>query len=178
MEAALWHGLVRVSEIHHSDQLDAYLAQRDELLRIARRLVGCPSLAEDLVQDSWVKWSRAKYSPGEAKPVLRRIVSNLSIDWHRRQQREKRRDVDYRTTLTDSREYWPDAERVVVARQDLRRVVAALSKLPKRTLFALRLYSVEERTYREIGTALGVSHVAAFKIVAQALAKAAAALEG
>ncbi|MEM6482062.1 MAG: sigma factor-like helix-turn-helix DNA-binding protein, partial [Pseudomonadota bacterium] len=79
---------------------------------------------------------------------------------------------------SDTREYWPDAERVVVARQDLRRVVAALSKLPKRTLFALSLYSVEGRTYREIGVALGLSHVAAFRLVAQALAKAAAALDG
>lgn len=166
-----------MSEIHENDQLAAYLAQRDDLLRIARRLVGCPSLAEDLVQDSWFRWSHAKYHPGEAKPVLRRIVSNLSMDWHRRQQREKRRDVDYHTTLTDSREYWPDAERVVVARQDLRRVVVALSKLPKRTLFALSLYSVQGRTYREIGAALGISHVAAFKLVAQALAKAAAALD-
>ncbi|MEO0749144.1 MAG: RNA polymerase sigma factor [Pseudomonadota bacterium] len=154
---------------------DKYLSERDNLVAIARSIVNDHAVAEDLVQESWFRWIGASYPLDRSGPILKKIVANLCIDWHRRQARERKRDTEFLSASVN--DHAPATEQLVMARQELRLVIQALSKQPKKNILALRLYCIDGLTYREIGAKLGVSHVSAFKMVAKALASAAAALE-
>lgn len=55
-------------------------AQRPRLLRLAYRMLGSLSEAEDIVQDAWLRWSRVT-DPVEAPAAyLTRIVTRLCLD--------------------------------------------------------------------------------------------------
>lgn len=154
---------------------EKYLSERENLLAIARSLVKDHALAEDLVQESWFRWIGASYPLDRSGPILKKIVSNLCIDWHRRQARERKRDTEF--LRASAHDYAPATEHVVVARQQLRLVARALAKQPQQHVMALRLYCIDGLTYRDIGEKLGVSHVSAFKMVARSLACAAEVLD-
>ncbi|RTL50755.1 MAG: sigma-70 family RNA polymerase sigma factor [Bradyrhizobiaceae bacterium] len=55
--------------------------QRQRLLRLAYRMLGSMSEAEDIVQDAWLRWQRADRSGVESPPAfLSRIVTRLCLD--------------------------------------------------------------------------------------------------
>lgn len=62
-----------------SGQLDAYLAARPRLIRLAYRFVGSMTEAEDIVQEAWLRFADAK-AVQHPDRYLSRIVSNLSLD--------------------------------------------------------------------------------------------------
>ncbi len=56
-------------------------AQRPRLLRLAYRMLGSFSEAEDVVQDAWLRWQRADHSAIAAPPAfLSRVVTRLCLD--------------------------------------------------------------------------------------------------
>lgn len=153
--------------------LEAYMSEREDLLALARAVVGNLHVAEDLVQDSWLRWHNKNYPVNKARPILRRIVSNLAYDWRRRQKTELR----FIGIVSRSEEAIPDSERVLIARQDLAATVVALSELPQRTLVAFKMNRIDGLTYVEIGSRLGVSAPRACQMVRRALVHVAARLD-
>lgn len=75
---------------------DIYRAERDGLVRLAFLMTGSQAVAEDLVQDTFVR-VMARLDP-EASPgaYLRRSVINACYSWHRRAWREVRPGDDER----------------------------------------------------------------------------------
>ncbi len=69
---------------------DIYRAERDGLVRLAYLMTGSQAVAEDLVQDTFVR-VMARLDP-DASPgaYLRRSVVNACYSWHRRAWREVR----------------------------------------------------------------------------------------
>ncbi|MEO0957883.1 MAG: sigma factor-like helix-turn-helix DNA-binding protein, partial [Pseudomonadota bacterium] len=59
----------------------------------------------------------------------------------------------------------------VIARDQVRRIAAALAELPTRTVAAFRMSRLDGLTYEEIGRHLGISKAGAYRLVAQALVK-------
>jgi RNA polymerase sigma-70 factor (ECF subfamily) len=55
-------------------------AQRPRLLRLAYRMLGSVSEAEDVVQDAWLRWSRVEESVDVPAAYLTRIVTRLCLD--------------------------------------------------------------------------------------------------
>jgi RNA polymerase sigma-70 factor (ECF subfamily) len=56
-------------------------AQRPRLLRLAYRMVGSLAEAEDIVQDAWLRWQRAKAGEiGKPGAWLRQTVTRLCLD--------------------------------------------------------------------------------------------------
>ncbi len=55
-------------------------AQRPRLLRLAYRMLGSLSEAEDIVQDAWLRWSRVEESVDVPAAYLTRIVTRLCLD--------------------------------------------------------------------------------------------------
>ncbi|MEM6480638.1 MAG: sigma-70 family RNA polymerase sigma factor [Pseudomonadota bacterium] len=148
-----------------NDRLDVYLKERKDLLSLARSIVYDAHVAEDLVQDSWLRWVKQDYPAREARPILKKIVSNLALDWYRRQQHEKRVAAVHAMHIEAS----PDSERVLIARQELGRVVRALSELPDRTVEAFRMSRVQGLKLAEIAARLNVSVPRAHQLVQQAI---------
>lgn len=130
--------------------LASYLRDQELLISVACRIVHERAVAEELVQESWLRWVQKEYDVKQARPIFRRIVSNLALDWLRR----RRNETVLLQLNAPSELDFRDAERVVLARDELRRMVRALNKLPPRTVTAFRLSRVEGLTYREIADRL------------------------
>lgn len=145
--------------------LKTFVDERDRLISVACRYIDNPAIAEEVVQESWLRWQAKKYQPDQMRPILLQIIRNLSIDWLRRQKTERSGLAE----LSEWREESPDTERVVIARQQLRCVVQTLRRLPSRTLTAFRLRRLNNLTYKEIGRRMNTSEAGAYRLVADAL---------
>jgi RNA polymerase sigma-70 factor (sigma-E family) len=66
-----------------------YSSQRDRLIRVAYLLTGSQSVAEDIVQDTFIRVFPRLDGLGEPGAYLRRSVVNACYSWHRRQRRER-----------------------------------------------------------------------------------------
>ena len=68
-----------MDEARGAAKLEAYLAQRARLIRLAYRYLGSVSEAEDAVQDAWLRFADAPEAADPAR-YLSRIVTNLCLD--------------------------------------------------------------------------------------------------
>ena len=130
-----------------------YVRERQKLIAIACSIVEDQAVAEDLVQDSWLRWQGSNYSGKDAIPIFKRIVSNLAKDFLRKKKVEQ-------NALSDvywQREGTPCSERIVSARQELRFVIEALRRLPPRSVKAFRLRFIDGLKYAEIAEILQIS---------------------
>lgn len=66
------------------DELDrattVFLAQRPQLIRIAHRFLGGTGLAEDVVQEAWVRWQRTAGRVVDPPAFLATVTSRLAIN--------------------------------------------------------------------------------------------------
>ena len=112
----------------------------------------------DLRQEVYVRVLEAarKEIPDRAKQFVFSTARNLIIDRVRREQVvpiEAVADMDALTIAMDS----PGAERTAMARDELRRLMAALDRLPPRCREVFMLGKVEGLGGREIAARLGVT---------------------
>lgn len=142
-----------------------------ELLRFLTRRTGDAERAAELAQDTFVRlsaMSAATVDIENPRAFVYRVAGNLAID-------AMRRDGRLRATFIapDAGDHVPDAaatpEGVALARDQLRRLEAALDELPPNPRLALLLNRVEGRTFAEIARHLGVSQSMVAKYLAQAL---------
>ena len=59
---------------------DAFEANRGRLKRLAYRMLGSVSEAEDAVQDAWIRWQRAGVGVSDPAAWLVRATTRLCID--------------------------------------------------------------------------------------------------
>ena len=62
------------------ERLADFEAQRPRLLRLGYRMLGSVSEAEDVVQDAWLRWTRAEDGVDAPAAYLTRIVTHLCLD--------------------------------------------------------------------------------------------------
>jgi RNA polymerase sigma factor (sigma-70 family) len=127
----------------------------------------------DLCQDVFVRvYEAAKVEiPHPAKPFVFAAARNLLIDRLRREQIVSIEAVTDLETLGLAADE-PTPDQTVVARQELRRLQAALDRLPSRWREVVLLRKVEGLSRREIAQRLGLAE----STVAQHLASGIAAL--
>lgn len=159
----------RWMQLASGSALDVYLENRDELLKLAKRIVRDGASAEDVVQEAWFRFSSRSVDTEIAQPkhYLFTIVRNLALDWLRRSA--------VRPAIPTAQAYIdavaseaPSAERVLSARDEVRQLHTVLKELPERTQLAFRLNRVERRTLQETAERLGISVVMVHRIVTQA----------
>lgn len=90
---------------------DVYRAERDGLVRVAYLMTGSQSVAEDLVQDTFIRVMARLEPDGSPGAYLRRSVINACYSWHRRAWREVRPGDDERLAATAGRAPGSDAAR-------------------------------------------------------------------
>jgi RNA polymerase sigma-70 factor (ECF subfamily) len=137
----------------------AYRTERPALLAFLRRQVRDPGLAEDLVQETFVRAirsGRVAEDPARLRAYLFTIARHLVVDHWRRPRAlplpeggegEGELEIEDRTAES------PEAgtRRRFLAR----RLATAITALPERYRTAFRLAAVEQKSYREIGAATG-----------------------
>ncbi len=137
----------------HGVDLDGlFRAHATPLLRLAVVLTGDQSLAEELVQEAFVRLQRsgAVPAPGTELAYLRRTVVNLSHGHHRHLR-------VVRSRRTDPQPDGVAAEVDAVRRDGQRQIAAAIRALPDRQRDCIVLRFYVELSDTEIAGTLGIS---------------------
>ncbi len=135
------------------------LAHRAQLLRFLAAH-GAGDAAEDLLQELWIRVTRRPTGP-VANPLayLYRAANNLMVDRYRAERQARQRDHAWSEARggLDERAPEPDAEDILIARQELGRMDAALAALGERAARCFRRFRLDGVPQKEIAAELGVS---------------------
>lgn len=144
------------SRFHH-----VFLAQRTPLLRTLERMVSNPSTAEDLLQETYLRVTRAlgERTVEHLEPFVFQTARNLALD-HLRARR-----IQSRTLLDDVPQEvvhnvvapQSSAEDAAHAQQLLERLNVSLQALSSRQQQIFILSRLHGHSYQEIAERLGVS---------------------
>lgn len=151
--------------------LRSFAEHRDALLRFLARKLEDRSLAEDFMQETWL---RAANSPGGAvianpRSYLFRIAANLVLDHQRRvgQHVELKVAEETAAAVADAR---PSPENIALHRSEFARLVRILDGLSPRCREVFILCRFEELSHAEIARRLGISRNTVVSHMVSALA--------
>jgi RNA polymerase sigma factor (sigma-70 family) len=128
------------------------------LTQFLRRTWRNQSEIGDLCQDTYIKVYEAarKEIPKATRPFVLSIARNIVIDRIRHEQVVPIETVSDLDTLNIANDQ-PGPERVVSAREELRKLQAALDRLPPRCREAIVLKKIEGLTTREIAVRMNIA---------------------
>lgn len=137
------------------------MGNRRALVDYAAGLVGSRSLAEDLVQEAWLRFDSASDRQFVREPLnyLYRIVRNLALDRQRKTIREGRifAPIDIESAAAVSPDMPATPETEALFRDELRQLERALATLPERSRTAFEMHKFGGARLREIAEFLGIS---------------------
>lgn len=144
-----------------------YGAECDRLRRIARRLSGDATTAEDLVQQAFVNLLRHDVPVSQA--YVTTAVRNLTLNYLR--DAKRRAEVmlsDDRMSRIADQAASPEA--TAIHRNEVRRLLTAINALPPRRRQSFVLNKLAGLTYNEIALRMGVSRNTVISQIVQAMA--------
>lgn len=141
----------------------------DELRRFALRRTGSASLAEDVVQETWIRASTTNATmPDNPRAYLYRMTGNVAVDHlYRCRQRAGGTMDDLLPEQLASDDPAPDA--VVAGREELTILVDAVQELPEKCRQVFLLYRGRGLTMRRIAARLEISEKTVEKHIARAM---------
>lgn len=160
-------------------QVAFFLEHRPALVDYAARLIGSRDLAEDIVQDAFLRL-RPKdtddYAPRQRLAYLYSIVRNLAFDHLKRRKIETRgRDVDPPFWVLPHDTGTP--EEAVLFCDQVRIAAKTLETLPQDMRRAIQLYRIEGWTLEAIAGELNISVATAHRLIRSGMVKIALSLE-
>lgn len=139
------------------DFKEIYTAAMPVIFKVAFRVVGTEEAAEDLCHDALIKMTEKDMhfpSVNDAKYWLIRVVKNASLNYAKRKAREKRA---YEKALKEDRKSMDSGETELLKGDTIKKVQAALMKLPENLRIVLQLKEYGDLNYKEIGRVLGIT---------------------
>lgn len=137
--------------------IEAFLAVRPRLFGIAYRIVGSAAEADEVVQDTWIRWHRAERSTvGDAKAFLATIATRLAINVT--QSAGRRRETQMGPWLREPVDAEADPAHCALRGEALEEtVLTLLEKLSpaERAVFVLR--EAFDYPYRQVARVLELS---------------------
>lgn len=151
--------------------VDLYETHRAGLLAYARRLSGDGVLAEDIVHDAWLLFSRQP-AGSVVSPVsyLRTIIRNLLLGRLRRAGIERISTADFDVAVSTIVDNTVSPEDTVATREIVVRIMEAIDAMPDRQARAIRMYHFEGMKLREVAAALGISIPLVHGLIAEGMA--------
>jgi RNA polymerase sigma factor (sigma-70 family) len=119
------------------------------------RIVREPGAAEDVTIEAFWRMhqARARFDPDRGfEPWARRIATHAALDWLRRQKPESSMSPALWETVPSPPESDPG-----ISAEIRNKTVQAFARLPAKLRITALLAVVEERSYKEIADALGIS---------------------
>ncbi|MGR6919923.1 sigma factor-like helix-turn-helix DNA-binding protein [[Actinomadura] parvosata] len=152
------------------DALADFLEARATLLQIARRIVTTTD-AEDVVQDTWLRWSRTDRTVvRNARAFLACTTQRLSIT--RTQCAYARHQIPAGLTVDDPPELGADPARIAEDTDELRAAMAVLVvRLGPRERVAYLLREAFALPYRNVGELLGLTEPHTRQVLRRARAR-------
>lgn len=154
------------------DLMSVYLRQLKALRVALKKRTGSHELAEDALQETWLRLASIKDRPMEVRDrqaFILRVAGNIATDLLRKEQRHSARcigDEDVLKAVVDS---YPSPETFAIDRDQLRFLVRALMQLPEKPRAALLLNRCDGLSHAEIAGRLEVSESMVARYVGQAL---------
>ena len=156
--------------------LGTYLEKRDVLLRYIAASCRDPGLAEDIIQDLYVKLSALEVEPVVDNPsgYLFRMANNIYLNRLRALKSERSRDHAWQSTSfenigADAIADEPTPEARITGRQQIQKLKSAIDALPERTQAIFRLHKLEGLTQTQVAARLDISISSVEKHLATAL---------
>lgn len=153
----------------------AYLRKRTDLVRFFTVRMRSAVLAEDLVQDLFLKLNGMATPEDLQSPdaFLYRVATNLMLDRAKQQRRQAARDGNWnREAVGDAPEpasVEPPADDALASRQELQRLRERVEALPPQIAAAFRLHKFDGLSHAEVASRLGVSRSSVEKYIMTAL---------
>ncbi len=141
-----------------SFQIDI-LPLKNELFRLALRIVMNREEAEDVVQETMLKvWSRREqWSKIESiEAFCMTICRHQALDRVKRMEFQQRTDMDTAPDVQDI-SYLSNPEEQAVQRDRIRLVRTLISQLPEKQRSCMQLRDIEGKSYRDIATIIGIT---------------------
>ncbi|WP_372781663.1 RNA polymerase sigma factor [Phenylobacterium sp.] len=142
----------------------AFLEKRETLVLFLAARTRSMAMAEDLVQDLYLKVAALEPDIEVRAPVplLYRMASNLMVDHVRTDQRARRRETQWRsdTRLTFGGEdivAEPSADQAIIGRERTRQLAEAVAALPPQMGRAFRLNKLQGLTQGQTADEMGIS---------------------
>lgn len=161
-----------------------FLKERANFQRFLAARVRNTVLAEDLVQDLYLKISKTTLPETIENPngFLYRMASNLALDHIRSEQRRRKRDSDWSTNQSAQIGDQPasmatPADEAMFAKQRLAIVMNALETLSPKSREVFKLHKFQNQPYKDIALALNISVSTVEKHMIKALKHLGAARE-
>lgn len=154
------------------DLMSVYLRQWSALRGLLKRHTGSHELAEDALQETWLRLAAMKGGAGEIRDrqaFILRIAGNIAIDLVRRERRHSRRCINDEALLLSIMDSTPSPEIFAIDRDQLRFLALALAQLPPKPRAALLMNRCDGLSHAEIAEALKVSESMVAKYLVQAL---------
>lgn len=145
---------------NYRDELMSYLLQRNH----------CPDTAADILQDVYVRL----YGTQSSQPIhnprafLYRVVSNLSVDYHRSSQRQQIRHAD-ESELSAVPDRSPSLEHQLYTQEQITLLQQAVAELPPRCRQVFILHKFRHYPYSRIIEELGISESTVEKHIVKAM---------
>lgn len=156
--------------------LEYYLAQRPALQRFLVARLQDEQIAEDILQEMYLKLDRSSYDAPVENPsaFLYSVANNLVRDYRKAAARRRVRDhnwSDSNMTMigTEPVHDVPDADAALDARRKLMRLSARLNELPPKCRAVFETCKLQGMTYREAAEHHGISIGTVEKHISKAL---------
>lgn len=147
-------------------QIDAFEANRSRLKRLAYRMLGSVSEAEDAVQDAWIRWQRAGEGVTDPAAWLVRTTTRLCIDRLRAAKVER---AAYRGPWLPEPLIEPMTEDPVERAEEVSiAFLLALERLSPLERAVFLLHDVFDEDYAEIAATLDRSEAAVRQLASRA----------
>ncbi len=133
-----------------------YHAHKRRLIAAALRLLKSETLAEEIVQEAFLKiWERrASIDPEQSfAAYLHRVAHHLVMDVFRKSASEKRLTDQLISRAVD---HYTHVEETIFAQENRERLHRALDLLPPQRKRVYTLFKLEGKSYQEIGAELGI----------------------
>lgn len=146
------------SPLNAYPNLALFAANRAKIIGYLRAL-GAADHAEDLAHETWLRIARRPETEPLTVSYLMRVAHNLFIDHIRSDRQRRRREDVYQHDGPDGGEidHAPDTVRVLLSRERLARLDAALQALGPRTETIVRRHRIEGISHRTLAQEFGIS---------------------
>jgi RNA polymerase sigma factor (sigma-70 family) len=154
------------------DLMSVYLRQWKSLRGALKKRTGSHELAEDALQETWLRLAGMKTRPVEIhdrQAYIFRIAGNIATDLLRREQRHSSRCIGDEEVLKAVADTYPSPEAFAIDRDQLRHLALALTRLPAKPRTALLLNRCDRLAHADIAARLKVSESMVARYLAQAL---------
>jgi len=135
-----------------ADLEQVFRAAYPRVVAVAARVLRCRDEAEDVAQEVFLTFGRSSVPAGEALGWLSVAAAHTALN----HLRSGRRRASREQAVGDGGAVSPDVADAIVAREERRRVRAALARLPRRQAVALVLRH-SGLSYAEVAAALDLS---------------------